>query len=284
MRAMATLMSVVIGAGVAFGVAPGWCQSAQARTAPGGDVVDNEARAATAAKLSKPITIELNDSRLEDVFQFLRDFTGADIEVFWEDDGNSGLDREQRITVAVKDVSVLTLIERVLAKAASDLSPATWQFARSGGALEVGPRSALNRNAYLRTYDVNDLLFQIPDFENAPELDLDQALSQSGGGGGGSSGSPFSDEDDDENNAPSQAEQAQEVIDLIVESIEPEQWRDNGGDGGTIRFYRGSLLVRAPDYMHRQLSGYPFDVRKKVAESPASGGGASSATGTPAKN
>src|SRR5690606_40573815 len=42
-----------------------------------------EARAATIAQLSRPITIELTDARLEDIVQFLRDFTGANIEPMW---------------------------------------------------------------------------------------------------------------------------------------------------------------------------------------------------------
>ena len=29
-------------------------------------------------------------------------------------------------------------------------------------------------------------------------------------------------------------------------------------EGGTIRYYNGSLLVNAPDYMHRQIAGYPY--------------------------
>ena len=53
-------------------------------------------------------------------------------------------------------------------------------------------------------------------------------------------------------------DEAQTIINLIIQFVEPDQWRDNGGDGGSITFYQGALLVRAPDYMHRQLVGYSF--------------------------
>lgn len=220
---------------------------------------DIEARALTAQKLRKTLTIELNDARLEDIVTFINDFSGADIEPMWIDDaGDSGLKKDQRMTIEVKDVSVLTLIERVLAKAETDFSPATWQFAPSGGTIEIGPRSRLNRQAYLKMYDIQDLLFQIPDFPDAPRLDLDQVLNQGGQGGGGGGGSVFGGDTEQDAVFIPEDEQAQRIVDIVTEYIEPEQWSDNGGDGGTIRFYSGHLMVRAPDYIHRQLSGYPF--------------------------
>ena len=42
-----------------------------------------------------------------------------------------------------------------------------------------------------------------------------------------------------------------------------EGWVDNGGDWGTIRYYQGTLIIRAPDFMHRQIGGYPFAVRPR---------------------
>lgn len=230
---------------------------------------DIAARRDTAAKLRKLITIELNDARLEDVVQFIEDFAAIELEPMWIDDAEGGLDKEQRITVEVKDVPVITLIERVLQKTQTDFSPATWQFAPSGGAVEIGPRSRLNQQAYLRIYDIQDLLFQIPDFEDFPELDLDQVLNQGGQGGGGG-GSVFSEEGENEPRGPNAQELLERLTDIITETIEPEQWRENGGDGGSITPYKGALLIRAPDYMHRQLEGYPFDLgRPGVRTTPS---------------
>jgi hypothetical protein len=45
---------------------------------------------------------------------------------------------------------------------------------------------------------------------------------------------------------------------LITQLVEQEEWVDNGGEGGTIRYYNGNLLVNAPDYMHRQINGYSY--------------------------
>lgn len=240
---------------------------------------DNRERQQAASLLGKPVTIELTDTRLEDVMTFIRDFSGAQIEPVWRDeDGGAGLDKDQRITVSVTNAPVIVLLERVLAKAETDFSPATWQFAPGGGGgvIEAGPRARLNEQAYLKTYDIQDLLFVIPDFPDAPQLDLDQVLNQGGqGGGGGGGGSVLGGDDQQDVEFVPTEQLAQRIIDLITEYVEPEQWQDNGGDGASIRHYSGSLLVRAPDYIHRQLAGYPFNLgrpsaaRREASKPPA---------------
>lgn len=219
-----------------------------------------EAMQRTARQLSRGITVELTDARLEDIVQFIADYSGARIRAYWLDDRSSeGLEKDQEITVAVENVRVIDFIEEVMAQAGSDFSPATWQFAENGRGIQIGPRSRLNEKHYLKPYDVNDLLFQLPDFNNAPTLDLDQVLNQGQQGGSGTSGSIFEDDDQEDLDQRTIEELADELIDILTESVEPDQWRDNGGDGGTIRFYNGFLLINAPNYIHRQLGGLPFE-------------------------
>ncbi|MHC4768512.1 MAG: hypothetical protein ACYTEI_07360, partial [Planctomycetota bacterium] len=67
-------------------------------------------------------------------------------------------------------------------------------------------------------------------------------------------------------------ERAQVIIDLITETIEPEAWDVAGGDWASIRYYTGTLIIRAPDYIHRQIGGYPFATRpvgRPRAQAPA---------------
>ena len=45
---------------------------------------------------------------------------------------------------------------------------------------------------------------------------------------------------------------------LIKELVEPEGWIDNGGSWSTMQLYEGVLIIRAPDFVHRQIDGYPF--------------------------
>ncbi|MSR18495.1 MAG: hypothetical protein EXS00_04885 [Phycisphaerales bacterium] len=53
--------------------------------------------------------------------------------------------------------------------------------------------------------------------------------------------------------------------------MEPEQWEDNGGGPCTIRYYEGVLIVRAPDFVHRGLVGYPFEPRRTETETETAG-------------
>jgi len=214
----------------------------------------------TLMRLMKPVTVDLQDHRLEDVVQFITDVTQADITPLWMDDRNLvGLDKDTTVTLNVKDVSALELLEMVLDKVESvgAYDGATWQFTRHGG-FEFGPKERLNKRRRVEMYDINDLLMDVPDYDNAPEFDLNtvfQAGGQQGGGGGGQS--PFQDQGTDVDRRDRQ-EKVDELIDLLTMTVEPEQWLNNGGEAATIREFRGNLFINAPDYVHRQLVGYSW--------------------------
>lgn len=225
-------------------------QSAQSR-----DVNSVDQRARTLRLMMRPVSVELRDTRLEDIMTFIAEVTGAPLDVKWLDDRADGLERDAQVSIEVDGVTMLSFLERVLDKAGSaGFTDSTWQLTELGE-LEVGPKSRLNNSQVLKLYDVNDLLFELPSFTNAPTLDLDSVLDQSQGGGGG--GSIFEDEESERDQL-SREEKVAELIDIIINSVEPNEWLDNGGSAASIREYRGTLMVRAPDYIHRQLGGYDF--------------------------
>lgn len=235
------------------------------------DVSEVQAKRENAAKLLRPVTITLDDQRLEDVMSFVQELTGAEIEVMWVSDRQpDGLDRETRISTSVKNATALKLIERVLERAQIDTFGGgnSWQFSDTG-ALQIGPKERLNRYRRVEIYDINDLLLEVPTYDQAPEFDLSQVLQQAGGGGGGGGQSPFQNEQDDNVDRVPRAERALEVQELITELVEPEQWIDNGGDAATIRYWQGSLIVNAPDYVHRQIIGYSWWPRSARTSSAA---------------
>jgi hypothetical protein len=216
----------------------------------------------TLAKMFRPITTEFNENKLEDVMKFLEDYTGATLEVHWADSGVDGLNREQPITLKVRNMAALTVLERVLAKAQTDTISGgnTWQMSEYG-TMEIGPKSVLNRTKRVELYDIHDLLIEIPRYDEIPSIDLQSLLQQAQQGGGGGGQSPFqNDQEDRQRNEDLRTlqEKGEDVMRLITQLVEPEEWVDGGGEGGTIRYYNGSLLVNAPDYMHRQINGYTY--------------------------
>ncbi len=52
----------------------------------------------------------------------------------------------------------------------------------------------------------------------------------------------------------------EDLLTLIRSTIEPTLWEHHGGNVAHARIHRDHLVVRAPDYVHRQLGGYPNPV------------------------
>jgi len=231
------------------------------RSAAATKVSQQNPRAIAARNLLKPITVDLTNARLEDVMRFIAEVGNLDLDVMWRDSQfTDGLDKEATVSVSVHNASVLSLLDRVLKKADTDVfSESTWQFGPLGR-VQVGPKTRLNRFAYLKTYDINDLVFDIANAVDGPQIDLNNVLNQasSSGGGGGGSGSIFSGNEEVDTTRVSPEERVDAVLDLIRGFIEPDQWDTAGGDGGRIMSFGNSLLIRAPDYIHRQLEGYSF--------------------------
>lgn len=253
-----TISTVVLAASAVFAAMPGaWAAPSEVSAVKR----DNYRR------LQKPVTVELTDQKLGDIVTFVRDLTGADIDAVWADDRAEGLDREKRVTLSVRDQSALRLLEKVLDRAGEAAGDSTWQFGEDGS-VQIGTKATLNKHGTLRLYPIQDLLFVIPDYASVPDLDLNSVLSQGGsagggGGGGGGGGSSLfggggGGQRPETTPGGDDAQNAQRIIDLIIETIEPTQWQDNGGDGATVRYYNGNLMIKAPDYIHRQIVGYSF--------------------------
>ena len=215
---------------------------------------------ATLAKMMKPVSVDFQEKRLEDVLNFLRDFTGANLEPMWVDDRNTdGLDKETLVSVKVDNVTALALLERIMDQVKGDFGgDNAWQMADTGE-MQIGPKSRLNKFRRIEIYDINDLIVEVPNYTEVPRIDLQQALqaSQQGGGGGQS---PFREEggQDLQQRTRERQDRATEIMQLIQGLVEMEQWVENGGEGGSMRYWQGGVIVNAPDYMHRGINGYPY--------------------------
>ena len=225
------LCTLIAAAGLPCSVDAQTESSASARATTGNPSRD------TLIRLTRPITVDFQDKRLEDVITFIQTSSAAEIEPLWTDEKNTdGLDKEHLISVKVDQASFLSLIEKVLEKSRGDVGgESTWQMS-SSGALQIGPKERLNKYRRVEIYDINDLLMDVPDYTDVPRIDLQQALQSSQGGGGGGGQSPFREQGNNDRNAKLKDRQtkADEVIQLITGIVEPDQWIDNGGRGGSI--------------------------------------------------
>ncbi|HMN95180.1 MAG TPA: hypothetical protein PKC43_02335 [Phycisphaerales bacterium] len=236
------------------------------------------------ALLYTDLTVDFVETPAREAFNYVRSQLGVDLVVRWSTDRGAtvGIDPDSVISLRADSRPALTVIEMMLDQL-QDLDPLSWQL--RDGFIEVGPKARLDNAVEVRYYPVRDLLFEPSYFDNAPEFDLDAALNQGeqgggggggsggggggfgggggggsgggGGGGGGSGGSIFGSPGDDPTRR-SDAELAEELIEIIQQTIEPQFWDANFN---AIRYYQGVFIVRAPDYVHRALGGYPFAPR-----------------------
>ncbi|MEY3022351.1 MAG: hypothetical protein RIS86_1549 [Planctomycetota bacterium] len=244
------------------------------------------------ALLYTDVTANFENTPARTAFDFVQKQMGVPLIVRYEGEGgSSGLDPEFEINLNLESMPALTAIERLLEICGTD-EACTWQIRE--GFVEVGTKERLAVPAAreLRMYPIRDLLFEPPMFDNAPDFNLGSALQQGGqnggggggggfggggggfggggggggfggggggmggggsGGGGGLIGDPGEDPE-----RPSEEEKADQLMDIIMEQCEPEAWKDAGGDWATMRYYQGVLIIRAPDFVHRQIDGYQF--------------------------
>ena len=202
------------------------------------------------------LTAEFNNTELRDVMQFLKDSTGINMTIKWLTGlSSTGLNPELPVTMSIDHQPALDVLERILDSSSLDGEEFSWQLHH--GILEIGPKEWLGRKSaqLIRTYDIENLIFEIPDFDNAPTLDL----GNSGGGGGGLGGGGGGGENPGSLSPTDEEERIEKLIQIIVDFVEPTAWNRNGGSWASIREYRGSLIIRAPDFVQRQLEGYPFE-------------------------
>lgn len=251
----------------AIGLAALLAASAAAQQSPTGTTSTREAGAparvveggrperVTLSRMMRPLTASFQDEPLRDVMNYIVQQTGATLEIFWLDERTgTGLDPEQTITLNVENLPAITVLERVLAKAEDVFGGGNnWQMTE-WGEMQVGPTSRLNRFNRTEIYDINDLLLVLPEYPEVPTIDLQQALQASQGGGGQS---PFTGgEGDNELDERPIEERADEIISLIEDLVEPDHWIENSR--ASIRYFKGTLIVRAPDYVHRGIVGYTY--------------------------
>lgn len=217
--------------------------------------------AVTLSRMMRPITADFQDLTLRAIMDYLVTQTGATLEIFWLDERTGvGLDPEQIISLKVENLPALTVLERVLTKAEDAFgSGNNWQMTE-WGEMQVGPTTRLNRFNRTVIYDINDLLLVLPEYPEVPTIDLQQALQSSQGGG---RGGPFRQQGDTQPEELPIEERAEEILTLIQDLVEPDHWIEN--TRGSIRYFKGTIIVRAPDYVHRGIVGYTYWPTRRIS-------------------
>lgn len=233
------------------------------------------------------IEVEFDETPAREAFRFIAAALGITVVGRYSDDATGfGIDPETPISIRRAEMRGLDAVVMILAQC-EVMDECAWQT--RGGFLEVGTKERLSLGPaqVIKTYPIDDLLFEAPDFEDAPTFRLEDELGTgviahpgvivrgrpyyrgfggtywpyqqrrlnglNGFGGmafGASTASP-------RQGTRERQAAAQNLIELITSVIEPQVWDVNGGTGGTIAYSHGMLVVKAPEFVHRQLGGVP---------------------------
>ncbi|MHC4093961.1 MAG: hypothetical protein ACYSVY_27425, partial [Planctomycetota bacterium] len=190
--------------------------------------------------------------------EWLEEQGPVNVVVRWRALEAEGIDAESPVTLRLSN----TTVGKVLAEVLDQVSETdTLLFRGIGNTVKISTRSDFNRKLYVRVYDVSDILLKVPDFTDAPSIDLTESSGGGGGGRGGGGGGDESifgddDDDDDEEDDEDIEQRIQDLIELIENTVEPETWLVNGGRGTIVAFAK-MLVVRASIEVHEKIGG-PF--------------------------
>jgi len=224
------------------------------------------ARGESAARLSldrETPAIKLDGVAFKDALDFVQDLSGANLHVNWAALQSAGVTKDAVIDVHLRGVPLRKILSVILSEAAAGNAVLTYYV--DDNVIEITTLELADKVLVTRVYPVDDLLMDVPDFTDAPTVNLSQTGSSGttagvgGGGGGGSSSSIFGGGGGagGADTTVSRQQRAQQLIDLITSIIRPEIWQANGGPA-SIRFFNGSLIVTAPRSVQEAIDG-PVD-------------------------
>ncbi len=211
--------------------------------------------------------VNFNGVGLVDAIDFLRDVSGANIAVNWKALEEAGIAKDAPVNVRLRQVSMRKAMETILSEVGGGDKLA---YDTEENVIEITTTELANAKMYTRVYPVQDLIMDIPDFTDAPDLSLNTTSNNQnqnplgnggigagggGGAGGGAAASPFEGAGKGDNNkGMTKEERANALIDLIKNVIQPEIWADNGGKAA-IRMWNGNLIITAPRSVQEAIGG-----------------------------
>ena len=124
--------------------------------------------------------VALDNVPLEQVVDWLGELLQTNVIVRWQVLEDAGVERDQPISVKVRNLRLSQVLWLILNEAAGpDLKLA---YRASNDMLIISTAEDFAKDMVVKVYDVSDLLYAPPDFHNAPQIDVVQVMNSSGTG------------------------------------------------------------------------------------------------------
>ena len=207
--------------------------------------------------------LTFQDLPLEQVVQWLGEFTQLNISVRWQMLQDAGVDRDRPISIQARNLRLSQVLWLLMNEAGG--SEVKLGYRASGTLLVLSTAEDLDKEMVTKIYDVSDLLIHLPRAQRQGAFNVTQGLGQSsgtGGGGGGGGGGMFGQggqnqqqQGQDQTGQQGGQQEMQQLVEIIRQTVEPDSWRESGGQGSILP-YQQSIIVRNTILVHQRLGGY----------------------------
>ncbi len=205
--------------------------------------------------LDKPIRPDFDRVPFDEVIERLAQANNINILPNWKNLANANVDRKSTIDLRLPaEISLKKTLTEVLDQASGQVQLG---FVVSEGVISIATQAHLDQKTETRVYDISDLLFEIPELTNAPMMDL-RNMTPPSPFGNEREQLPWVQGDDDDDHPEidiNRNDRVSTIINLIMDTIAPESWRDRGGSIGMMRELNNQLVVTQNAATQQRVSG-----------------------------
>lgn len=212
---------------------------------------DAEIRATLERKMPE---IVLDAQPFEQVISYLRELTGLNIVVNWTAMEAAAIEKEAEVSLKLADVTFdggLCLILDAVGAGEIELA-----YDVLDGVVIVSTKEDLSRRTFVRVYDVKDLVAWSREEQKARIDSVIESVTKHAGG------TVIRDAlvkgwmpDPEEKTTDT-------LVELIRQTIDPESWREAGGNVGSISVLNSCLIIYQTNAAHRQVDQLLAALRK----------------------
>jgi hypothetical protein len=209
--------------------------------------------------------IAFDEAPLSDVLDHLAELTGINLIVMWRAVEDAGVRRDTAVTLNVRNARLSQVLWLVLNQ--PGIAEARLAYRADSDLLLLTTAEDLGRDMIVRVYDVQDLLVRRPRFATIEvgrlhDVPIGNTVAVANGAvaarpviGRYFGGVTTSVEDSASTPASmTKDDMLRRLIDVITNTIQPETWVVNGGNG-TISSFNGNLVIRNSPLVHQQIVG-----------------------------
>lgn len=183
--------------------------------------------------------LKLESTTLERAIQTLREQTKANIVVYWDDLERLGAKRDAPIQLHLWNVSLDQALGILLTLSGIDDSAITDRTVRDGIIIVGSPARLRGAPRVTRIYDVRDLIDEFWRESRLPTQATRPAPTING--------------TNVWNSELTYVQVAENFSQLIQDAIDPDSWRENGGNIGVIHALGGHLIITQTPTNHRKI-------------------------------